>query len=248
MSTVDQQKIRRTRTGLIAHDPARTQPGYTLFAPMFGDGTVHLVDMDGKSAHTWRLPYRPGLYGYLLDNGHLFYGGKVMEDLARFEAWPRFKGGAVLEVDWRGRVLWEVRHPDHHHDARRLRNGTVLLLCLAPLPADLARNVRGGLPGTEADGVIYADYLVEKTTGGQVVWEWRSWERSGGASHHAPGYPRRVDARQHRRGPHFFHEPGAPGVPCATARGDRLSAARLAPASTMLKGMAMDLGLAGPAR
>jgi hypothetical protein len=99
MALVDQQKIRRSRTGLIAHDPARAQAGYTLFAPMLGDGTVFLVDMDGKVAHTWRPPFRPGLYGYLLDNGHLFYGGKVMDDLGRFEAWPRFKGGAVLEVD-----------------------------------------------------------------------------------------------------------------------------------------------------
>ena len=81
MTTVDQQKIRRTRTGLIAHDPARAQPGYTLFAPMFGDGTVYLVDMAGAVAHTWRMPYRPGLYGYLLENGHLFYGGKVAQDL-----------------------------------------------------------------------------------------------------------------------------------------------------------------------
>jgi len=133
VSTVDQQKIRRTRTGLIAHDPALAQPGYTLFAPMLGDGTVHLIDMDGKSAHTWRLPYPPGLYGHLLENGLLFYSGKVLEDLERFEAWPRFKGGAVLEVDWRGRVVWELKHPDHHHDARRLRNGNVLLLCLRPL-------------------------------------------------------------------------------------------------------------------
>ena len=100
-----------SRTGLIAHDPARAQPGYTLFAPMCGDGTVYLLNMDGKVAHTWRLPYRPGLYGYLLPNGHLFYGGKIMEDLDRFEAWPRFKGGAVLEVDWSGKILWEVRHP-----------------------------------------------------------------------------------------------------------------------------------------
>jgi hypothetical protein len=30
--------------------------------------------------------YRPGLYGYLLDNGHVFYSGKVMEDLDRFAA------------------------------------------------------------------------------------------------------------------------------------------------------------------
>jgi hypothetical protein len=173
---VDQQKIRRARTGLIAHDPARAQPGYTLFAPMLGDGAVYLLDMDGAVAHTWRLPYRPGLYGYLLDNGHLFYGGKVPQDLARFEAWPRFKGGAVLEVDWRGRVVWELKHPDHHHDARPLRNGNVLLLCLRALPADIAARVRGGLPGTEADGVIYADYLIETTTGGEIVWEWRSWE------------------------------------------------------------------------
>src|SRR5262245_16672807 len=94
LALVDQQKIRRPRTGLIAHDPARAQAGYTLFAPMLGDGTVFLVDMDGKVAHTWRPPFRPGLYGYLLDNGHLFYGGKVMDELGRFEAWPRFKGRA----------------------------------------------------------------------------------------------------------------------------------------------------------
>jgi len=183
VSTVDQQKIRRTRTGLIAHDAARAQPGYTLFAPMYGDGTVYLVDMDGKAAHTWRLPYRPGLYGHLLANGHLFYGGKIMEDLERFEAWRRFKGGAVLEVDWSGRVLWEVRHPDHHHDARRLRNGNVLLLCLCPLPAALVGRVQGGLPGTEENGTMYADYLVEMTTGGEVVWEWRSWEHLDPATH-----------------------------------------------------------------
>ena len=48
MALVDQQKSRRSRTGLIAHEPARAQAGYTLFAPMLGDGTVFLVDMDGK--------------------------------------------------------------------------------------------------------------------------------------------------------------------------------------------------------
>src|SRR4030095_9302876 len=175
MALVDQQKIRRSRTGLIAHDPARAQAGYTLFAPMLGDGTVFLVDMEGKVAHTWRPPFRPGLYGYLLDNGHLFYGGKVMDDLGRFEAWPRFKGGAVLELDWHGRLLSEL--------ARSPRTGTVLPLSLTPLPAHVARKVRGGLPGTEADGKIYADYLVEMTTQGDVVWEWRSWE------HLAPAAP-----------------------------------------------------------
>ena len=81
MTIVDQQKIRRSRTGLIAHDPALAQPGYTLFAPMSGDGTVYLIDMSGEVAHSWKTPHRPGLYGYLLDNGNLFYGGKLMDDL-----------------------------------------------------------------------------------------------------------------------------------------------------------------------
>ena len=188
MTTVDQQKIRRARTGLIAHDPALAQPGYTLFAPMSGDGTVYLIDMAGDVAHSWNLPHRPGLYGYLLDNGHLFYGGKITGDVDRFEAWPRFKAGAALEVDWHGRVIWEVRHADHHHDARKLKNGNVLLLCLRPLPAEIARRVQGGLPGTEAPGpdgggVIYADYLVEMTTSGEAVWEWRSWEHLDPATH-----------------------------------------------------------------
>ncbi len=181
MTMVDQQKIRRSRTGLMAHDPALAQPGYTLFAPMHGEGTVYLIDMAGGVAHSWKMPHRPGLYGHLLGNGHMLYGGKIMDDLHRFEAWVRFKAGAVLEVDWNGRIVWEVRHPDHHHDARKLKNGNVLLLCLRPLPPDIARRVQGGLPGTEATGpdgggIIYADYLIEMTTSGKIVWEWRSWE------------------------------------------------------------------------
>ncbi len=183
MTAVDRNTIRATRAGLIACEPARAQPGYTLFSPMFGDGSVYLIDMDGQVTHRWCLPYRPGLHGHLLDNGHLLYGGKVMDDLGRFEAWPRVKGGAVLEVDWHGRILWEVRHPDHHHDAQRLRNGNVMLLCSRPLPAELVRRVEGGLRGTEADGAMYGDYLVEMTTGGGVVWEWRSWEHLAPATH-----------------------------------------------------------------
>ena len=130
VSSVYQQRIRRTRTGLIAHDERRAFNGYTLFTPMFGDGTVYLIDMRGEVVHTWTMPYPPGLYGYLLENGHLFYSGKVMTDLERFEAWARFKAGAALEVDWHGKTMWEVRHPDHHHDARKLVNGNVILLCL----------------------------------------------------------------------------------------------------------------------
>ena len=49
----------------------------TLFSPMEGDGMVYLIDLMGKIVHTWKMPYPPGLYGYLTDKGTLFYNGKI---------------------------------------------------------------------------------------------------------------------------------------------------------------------------
>ena len=96
--------------------------------------------------------------------GTLFYNGKVPND--SFLGRSPFKGGVALEADWNGRILWEVREPNHHHDGRLLRNGNLLLLCSAELPDSVARKIQGGRRGTEVDGKIWADYLVEYTTEG----------------------------------------------------------------------------------
>ena len=88
-----------------------------------------------------------------------------------------FMGGSAMEVDWNGKVLWEIRRPDHHHDGRLLKNGNVMLLCAAELPDAIAARVKGGRAGTEVGGrKMWADFLVEMTTSGSVVWEWRAWE------------------------------------------------------------------------
>jgi len=100
---------------------------------------MYLIDIDGKVVDTWKMPYPPGNYGYLTERGTLFYNGKIIENSNRFISRQPWKGGVVLAVDWNGRVLWELRHPDHHHDGIRLRNGIVLLLCLAQLPREVAR-------------------------------------------------------------------------------------------------------------
>ena len=76
--TVDQNPIRRRGVGLRGLDPARACPGLTLFAPA-GGTEVHLIDLHGAVAHTWKTPYRPGLYGYLTDRGTLFYNGQIPE-------------------------------------------------------------------------------------------------------------------------------------------------------------------------
>jgi outer membrane protein assembly factor BamB len=138
------------------------------------------------------MPYPPGNYGYLTERGTLFYNGKVAEESDRFISRQPWKAGAALESDWNGRVLWEVRHPDHHHDGIRLGNGNVLLLCLSRLSQDIVTRVKGGMPGTEHDGEMYGDYLVEMTTSGKVVWEWRTWE-------HLSPEADRITAIQERR-------------------------------------------------
>ena len=184
---VEQNTLKRRSFGLRAFDSERVCPGFTLFAPHFEQNrTVYLIDLRGEVVHTWNMPYPPGLSGYLTARGTLFYNGRTSESsfLSRFP----FKGGVVLEADWNGKVLWEIRHPDHHHHGILLRNGNVLLNCLGRVPDDIARRVKGGTPDhplpsalyapqPEADaGAIYADYLAELTPRGETVWEWRTWE------------------------------------------------------------------------
>jgi uncharacterized protein (UPF0248 family) len=187
MAMVEQNTLKRRGVGLRVCDADRASPGLTLFAPHFAQNkNVYLIDLQGEVVHTWNMPYPPGLSGYLTERGTLFYNGRTSEDnfLNRFP----FKGGVVLEADWDGKVLWEVRHRDHHHHGILLRNGNVLLHCMGPVPDEIARRVKGGMEESnmqsgqyaaqrEADaGRMYSDYLAEVTRDGQTVWEWRTWE------------------------------------------------------------------------
>src|SRR5512146_1366265 len=76
VTAVEQNPIRRRGTGLRAIDVSRASPGHTLFASA-ADPTVYLIDLRGSVVHTWKMPYPPGLYGYLSDAGTLFYNGQI---------------------------------------------------------------------------------------------------------------------------------------------------------------------------
>jgi hypothetical protein len=173
--TVEQNTIRRRGVGLRALDPCKAFPGFTLFAPITGSGQVYLIDLEGNVVHQWNLPYPPGAYGYLLPNGNLFYNGKTRENIEGIPWW--FKGGIMLEADPSGNIVWEYRHPDHHHDARRLANGNTIVLATEPVPQALAAKVKGGLPGSELPGGgILADVVYEVTPSGAIVWTWHAYE------------------------------------------------------------------------
>ena len=72
MPSVEQNKIKRSGIGLRARDRDRAFGGFTLFAPLSGNGTGYLIDLAGKVVHTWQMPYPPGMYGYLTDSGTFF--------------------------------------------------------------------------------------------------------------------------------------------------------------------------------
>jgi hypothetical protein len=52
----------------------------------------------------------------------------------------------------------------------------VLVAKWRAVPADIARRVRGGQPGTERNGEIYGEAIQEIDRGGRVVWEWLTFE------------------------------------------------------------------------
>ena len=157
--------------GVTHYVPRRAYNGFTLFSSLGGDRT-YLVDMRGRVVHTWRPPLPP-YYGYLLDDGHLLTSLQVRDPAVRFGGFT----GAVAELSWDGQLAWQYEDRALHHDHCRLRNGNTMLLRWAHVPAEIHHRVAGGVPGTEAAGdVMWGDELLEVTPGGEIVWQWRSYE------------------------------------------------------------------------
>src|SRR5215470_14866620 len=186
MPELEQNTLKRRGVGLRACEPKRAFAGFTLFAPHFVESrTVYLVDLQGEVVHTWNMPYPPGLSGCLTERGTLFYNGRTSEQsfLSRFP----FKGGVVLEADWSGKVLWEVRHPDHHHHGILLRNGNVLLHCMGEVPEEIARRVKGGMAEGNMQSGQYASRRSPKPTRCTPIIWLRSLLRDTRFGNGAPG-------------------------------------------------------------
>jgi len=51
-----------------------------------------------------------------------------------------------------------------------------MVLKWVKVPEDMAAKVKGGLPGTELEGVMWTDAFQEISPSGKVVWEWKAYE------------------------------------------------------------------------
>lgn len=158
------------KLGLTIYKPDKAFRGYTLFAPLTGT-SAYLVDMQGTIVHRWQLPYRPGDYGYLLDNGRLLVSGRTGKGPVAFGG----RGGIIMELDWDGKVLWEYIEGTLHHDFCRMPNGHTMVLGWEPVPSEMVPRIKGGKAGTEHERGIWCDYFREVTPDKQVVWEWHGY-------------------------------------------------------------------------
>jgi Arylsulfotransferase (ASST) len=176
-SAVDQVTARRRGAGLIAWDAERSAGGYTLFAPQTADGHVYLIDIEGKLAHSWKMPTRPGRHAVLLKNGNLGYNGNLPDQPDIYPAWSLWHGGEFSEVTPEGETVWNYRDPAHHHDAQWLPNGNLLYGAVEPVPRDFTRRIVGGSDAHDLpDGTIYGDVVKEVNRKGEILWLWRAWE------------------------------------------------------------------------
>lgn len=166
---VDPVTNRRRKVGLIAVDHNRSAGGYTLFTPQTDDGNVYLVDIDGRVAHQWKMPTRPGRHAVLLPNANMGYNGSHPDSPVLYPMWSVWHGGAFSEVTPAGKVVWEFEDKTHHHDAEWLENGNLLYGAAEPLPQEVARKVAG--PTSE---IIYGDVVKEVNRKGETVWQWRA--------------------------------------------------------------------------
>src|SRR5713226_6706913 len=64
---IDPNTVRRRVVGLRGYGQRRACPGFTLLAPGTAPVMVYLIDIQVNVRHTWKMPYPPGVYGYLTD-------------------------------------------------------------------------------------------------------------------------------------------------------------------------------------
>ena len=161
---------RRRLHSVTFHNPDKAYKGYTFFAPFWEQSRAYLIDMEGRFVNYWQMPGRAAEITYMLANSNIIYPSKVIRDDSPI--FPGFCGSDTYEVDWDGNVVWQHQDDFQHHTTQRLKNGNTMFLRTVETPPEIAKKVKGGLPGTEDKGKLWTCALREVTPGHKVVWEW----------------------------------------------------------------------------
>lgn len=83
----------------------------------------------------------------------------------------------MSELDPDGKVARQFTDPLGHHDQYHYGDGRMLYTSLEALSPEESSKVLGGVPGTEIDGVTYADTINEIDANGNLTWQWKVSDR-----------------------------------------------------------------------
>ena len=164
--------------GRVLYEP-EAQLGYTMYAPLVSDD-LYLVDLCGDRVHEWNTTSSNAGCGYLLEDGNMI---RVTRGIPNSVFTAGGSAGRAELYDWEGNLLWtyDYSSTEHlqHHDIEYLPNGNVLMIAWK-LKNNAECVAAGRNPSLLFEGQIWPEHIIEVepvgTTGGNIVWEWHTWD------------------------------------------------------------------------
>ncbi len=189
-------------TGTTVHKPEKCYNGYTVVNP-YRSELIFLIDMAGRVVNVWQAhPEKIAESWFLrrLSNGNwmnMVFRTPHAADESSFDKAPGVFSTmdfqqAVLELDWKGNLIWQYTSPEDwtiHHDMARLQNGNTLILMGKKLNAP-----------SISDKPISENFLIEVTPQQEIVWEWSTAEHFDEF-----GYPEQTRNLMYASGKDIFH-------------------------------------------
>ncbi len=152
--------------------------GYNLFGGI-NETSTYLMDNDENIIRTWSSSYTPGNSVYLLEDGTLMRTANTKSSVFVSGG----QGGRVEQFDWDGNLIWAfdydtVSHRSHH-DIEVLPNGNILMIAWE-MKSEAEALAAGRDPSLLTQGELWPDTVIEVAPtgsyGGDIVWEWHSWD------------------------------------------------------------------------
>ena len=165
--------------GPVLINKKKVDPSYILLSPYIalnnfkGKGIVYLLDLLGRVIHKWETKHQ--VFAALFKkNGNLVITNVVADNLDQYPGGG--KSGCISELDWEGKVVWEYHNSHIHHDFEIMPNGNIVALMYERIPKDLARRIKGGIPGSECNGDMWSDAIIEIDRSKKIIWRWCAYK------------------------------------------------------------------------